>query len=390
MIYDKAFFDEPIPREGTGSLKWEHAKREGRQLIPMWVADMDLRCAEEITQALIERAKHPVYGYTDLDDAAKDALSGFQLRRHGVAVGRDEQLMLPCVVTGLRLAVDCLTEPGDSVIYQPPGYGPFLSSIVDNGRVPAANPLLQGADGRWRMDLEGLEGLLKQGARLMLLCSPHNPVGRLWTRDELRELLDLLSKYRCTLVCDEIHQDFVYDGARFTPILSMDTDAPVVSLVSASKTFNIAGLLQSALITRDKELLKRLSTDAYRVGITCGNVFGLAGTQAAYEKGDAWLDGLIKYLTQARDLVVAELGRSLPECRVSPLEATYLMWLDMRAYGLDERTMLDRCCNAGVMPSGGTGFSKEHGEGFLRLNIACPHSQTLKALECMKTAISGR
>lgn len=390
MKYDKAYFDEPLDRSNTGSFKWDCAKKGDQQLIPMWVADMDFRCAKEITSALIERAEHPAYGYTNLDEQAATALSGYLLRRHGLSIKSNEQAMLPCVITGLRIAVDSLTEKGDKVIYQPPGYGPFLSSITDDGRVPAANPLIQDKDERWRMDLEGLEALLKDGARLMLLCSPHNPVSRLWTKQELSELLALLGKYNCTLVCDEIHQDFVYDNAVFTPILSLNAKAPVVALVSATKTFNIAGLQQAAMLTRDLSLLHRLTDDMNKVGVTSGNLFALIGTKAAYEKGDAWLDALIPYLQEGRDLALEAIASRLPRCRVSPMQATYLMWLDMRDYGLSEEKLLALMADAGVMPSGGTIFSKTLGEGFLRLNIACPHSQTLTAIDRMGAALKGR
>ncbi len=391
-MYDKAFFDEPIERRNTACEKWDGIReREGRELNPMWVADMDFRCPAEVTEALIKRAEHPVYGYTEQTEAAIGAMLDFMKRRHHLSLAREQQAMMPCVVSGLRAAVLSQTAPGDKVIVQPPVYGPFFASVRENDRVVAESPLLCGEDGRYIMDLEGVERHCREGAKLMLLCNPHNPVGRAWTRGELQALLDILQTYGVVLVSDEIHEDFVFEKDGFTPVLSLATaqDARVVALTSASKTFNLAGLHQAALFTRNQELKNALADTMHRVGVVQGNIFGMVATEAAYRYGDAWLDGLLSYVKLAEKLARDELARRLPEVVLSPLEATYLGWMNMRAFGLSTDELMKRTHAAGVAFTPGTFFGAEAGEGFLRINLACPHSQTLDAIKRLEKAIKG-
>lgn len=389
MAYDSQFFDQTPSRLGTHCEKWDGLRlREGAELLPMWVADMDFLCPLEVTQALSQRAAHGIYGYTMEPAQAQEALLGFLKRRHGLALTREQQTMLPCVITGLKSAVRIFTQPGDSVIVQPPVYGPFFSSIRDNDRVVAESPLLRDTQGRYTMDFESIEALCRAGAKLMLLCSPHNPVGRCWTQGELERLWGILSRYGVALVSDEIHWDFVFEKGVFTSTLALAQDpaAPIVALTSASKTFNLAGLQQAALLTRNPALLKAFQQDMNRAGVAMGNIFGMAATQAAYEHGDAWLEGLLAYLTKSRALLEAELPLLLPKAVLSPLEATYLAWVDLRAYGFSTRALQQRTHQAGVAFTMGNFFGAQ-GEGFLRINLACPHSQLREALSRLQKAI---
>ena len=279
MKFDNAFFDLPIDRRGTACEKWDCLmEREKRELNPMWVADMDFRCVPEITEALVKRASHPVYGYTEQTDAAIDAMLGFMSRRHGVDLSKQQQTLLPCVITGLRAAVCALTKPGDAVIVQPPVYGPFFASAKENGRVAAESPLVRDENGRYTMDFADIERKCEDGAKLMLLCNPHNPVGRVWTRDELQTLLDILAKHGVPLISDEIHEDFVYQKGAFHPILSLATkdDDRVVALTSASKTFNLAGLQQAVMFTRNQPMKQQLEDAMRFAGVVQGNIFALA------------------------------------------------------------------------------------------------------------------
>ena len=247
-MYDRAFFDRPIDRRGTACEKWDVAMaRDARVSNPMWVADMDFRCPDEVVNALCERAAHPVYGYTEQTDRAVAAMLDFMERRHGLRLTPSEQIMLPCVVSGLKAAVQAFTQPGDRIIVQPPVYGPFYASVRDNGREVAECPLRCDDAGRYTMDLQSVEDACRAGARMMFLCSPHNPVGRVWSREELKALFAVLARYDVLLVSDEIHEDFVYRPGMFVPALDLAVEAGVraISMTSASKTFNLAGLQQA-------------------------------------------------------------------------------------------------------------------------------------------------
>jgi len=368
------------------------AQHEGRELLPMWVADMDFRCPPEVTEALVSRAQHPVYGYTEQTDSSVEALLGFMSRRHQVELNMNQQATLPCVVSGLRAVICALTRPGDGVLVQTPVYGPFFDVVRQNGRTLVASPLLREADGRYAMDFDGMEAALRGGVRLVMLCSPHNPVARVWTRAELTRVYALCSQYGATLVSDEIHCDFVYEKGAFVSAMQLDDaeDARLISLVSASKTFNLAGLQQAAMLTRNQTIRHAVIEQMRNTGVKFGNLFALVGTEAAYRHGDPWLDGLTAYLDAARTLLRSELAARLPEAICSPQEATYLAWLDLRAYGLTTAELMRRTYDAGVALSPGLFFDPKLGEGFLRLNFACPHSQTLEAVRRLETALRGR
>lgn len=390
MHYDHVFFDEVIDRRGTDCEKWDgiNAGRK-TELLPMWVADMDFRCPEAVSRALVARAMHPVYGYTEQTEAAVEAQLAFLKRRHGVAVSKAQQVTLPCVVTGLRAAVRVLTRPGEGVLVQPPVYGPFFRVTTENARTVVESPLIRDESGTYRMDYAGIEAALQRGVKVILLCSPHNPVGRCWTREELARLYGLCKAYCATLISDEIHMDFVYAPGTFISALTLDEgeDARIAVLTSASKTFNLAGLRQATLLTRNPALLKALADDMDAAGVVDGNLFSYLATEAACRDGDAWLDAMLAYLDEARALVQRELAARLPKAVMTPIEATYLAWLDLRAYGHSTAELTRRTHAAGVAFTPGTFFGQEAGEGFLRLNFACPHSQTLEAIRRLETAL---
>ena len=390
MTYDQTFFDTPLDRHGTACEKWDALEaRLGHEINPMWVADMDFRCPPEISDALVRRAAHPAYGYTAQTEEAVQAMLAFMRRRHGIALRADEQLLLPCVISGLRAAVLTCTQPGDKVIVQPPVYGPFYASARENGREIAECPLQRDASGYYTMDLDAVERACRDGAKQMLLCNPHNPVGRAWTRDELTALWAVLKRYGVTLVSDEIHEDFVYERGAFVPMLTVATGAEdrVLALTSASKTFNLAGLQQAVGFSRNAALLQAVSDTLRNVGVVQGNIFALAATEAAYRHGDAWLDALLVYLREGERILRAELARLLPKAVLSPLEATYLAWVDLRAYGLSTEALLSRCRDAGVEFTPGTFFGEEAGEGFLRVNLACPHDRIRLAASQLAKAV---
>ena len=352
--------------------------------VPLWVADMDFRCAPAIGEALARRAAHPCYGYTMVTDEDIAAFLAYNERRHGLRNAAEDVLMLPCVVTGLKLFVRCFTEPGERVAILTPVYGPFTFRRAQRpeGRAGGADP---GRDDRYQIDFDRLEEAFRAASALMLMCSPHNPVGRCWTREELEKVLALTRRYGVKLCVDEIHAEFVFAPQRFVPILSLtEAGDEVVSLMSASKTFNIAGLQQACPDPKPGALLEALGKERDAAGVVTGNIFALEGTRAAWTEGETWLDGLMDYLTGNLQLLGRLLKENLPFARMSPVEATYLAWLDLRAYEGSCARLSQKFRHAGVALTSGTFFGPE-GEGFMRLNFGCPAAQLTEGVKRMKS-----
>ena len=292
MRFNDAFFEQPMDRRNTDCEKWDDRAVMNEGGIPLWVADMDFPCAPAITEALKKRAEHPCFGYNIQNPADEQALIGFWQRRHGVTIQAGQTLMLPCVITGLKTCVRAFTQPGDAVAIFTPIYGPFYQAIEKNGRRVARVPLIMDRQRRYQMDLEGMEDALKDGAKLIMLCNPHNPVSRLWSKEELTALCRLAQRYDVPLVSDEIHADFVYAPGKFTSILSVPEGRDrAVMLCAASKTFNVAGLQQAAAVCFREDMRKALQAEMDGAGITSGNTFALLATRAAYTDCDEWLDG---------------------------------------------------------------------------------------------------
>ena len=388
MKFDEAFFDKGIDRRNTNCEKWDDRNVMDADAVPLWVADMDFPCPPAISEAIRERAEHPCFGYNLDDPAEEEALIGYWRRRHGIAFQAEDIQMLPCVVTGLKVCVRALTAPGDSVAIVTPVYGPFYGSIRSNGRkVHPVSLLRRGDTGRYELDFQGMEEALKNGAKLMMLCSPHNPVSRLWSEEELTRLCRLAHKYDVPIVCDEIHADFVYKPGRFVSVLAIPEGRErAVMLCSASKTFNVAGLQQAAMVCENPEMMGRLRRDMNASGAVSGNTFARIAARIAYTACDDWLDGLMDYLDGNRRLLAEWVAGDLPKVKMSPVEATYLAWLDLRAYGLTCEEMARKFRAAKVALSGGTFFGEE-GEGFMRVNFACPRSQLAEGIKRVKAAL---
>ena len=387
MRFDKEYFDAGLYRLDTRCEKWDGARAEYGDVLPMWVADMDFPSPPAVQEALLRRAAHPTFGYTCEMEDDWQAVCDFWQRRHGLTVTPGDMTMLPCVVTGLKMAILALTEPGDGAIIQSPVHGPFRMSVEATGRTLMDAPLAHQADGSYHMDLEAVEARLKQGAKLMILCNPHNPVSRAWTCEELTALIELLKRYNVPLASDEIHADFVYAPGKFVPVLSI-TQENVLSFCAASKTFNLAGLQQATCICPDERIRSAIIAQKTKAGVTCGNVFALEGTRAAYQHGDAWLDGLMDYLTGNRDHLAALVKELLPRAVLTPMTATYLGWLDLTAYGYDEEELVRRTHEAGVMFTMGRFFG-DSGNGFARINIGCPRHHITEAIRRLARALEG-
>ena len=386
MKFDEAYFDRGIDRVGTRCEKWDGSRKEhGEGIIPLWVADMDFPSPPAVQEAILRRAQHGTYGYTELLDDDMEALTAFWQRRHGLTLAKEDVTLLPCVITGMKVAINALTQPGDGVIIQSPVYGPFRFSVEATGRRLLDAPLIRRDDGRYDMDLAAIEAHLKAGASLMLLCSPHNPVSRAWSKQELSDLLALLRRYDVPLVSDEIHADFVYAPGKFVPVLSIEQEN-VVSLCAPSKTFNLAGLQQASCLCRDEQVRKALEAQIEASGVRSGNLFALEATRAAYNEGDEWLDGLLAYLDGNRRRLADLVKELLPKAVLSPLEATYLGWLDLRAYSCNTEELMARAIKAGVQFTGGTFFG-DVGDGFLRVNIGCPRRNIEEGIRRLAKAL---
>ena len=388
MRFNQEYFDEGLYRMGTRCEKWDECRAEhGGEVIPLWVADMDFPSPPAVQEAILRRAAHPTYGYTAVLEDDTRALTDFWQRRHGLKLEAQDVMMLPCVVTGIKLAILALTQPGDGVIIQSPVYGPFRFSVAATGRTLMDAPLLRREDGSYDMDLAAVEKQLQAGAKMMVLCNPHNPVGRVWTKEELSALLSLLNRYGAYLVSDEIHADFVYAPNVFTPMLSVQRER-VISLCAASKTFNLAGLQQASLLCGEAEIRGKIQAEMDRAGVRSGNIFALEATRAAYNEGDAWLDGLIAYLDGSRALLKELVARHLPRAVLTPMEGTYLAWLDCRAYGMTTDELMARAVEAGVVFTGGEFFG-HGGEGHLRINIGCPRRYVEEGILRLAVALEG-
>jgi len=381
-------FDKVIPRAGTSSLKYDarNAVFGQSDVIPLWVADMDFAVPAAVQRALTERAAHPVYGYTVYPDALCESLLHWLAVRQGWTVPREWIIFCPGVVPSLHAAILAFTQPGDSVIVQPPVYAPFLSAAETTGRKTVLNPL-KFADGQYRFDLEDFERCAAAGARLLLLCSPHNPVGRVWQAQELQALLDICQRHDITVVSDEIHADLVYPGVRHTPLATLaHGKVKVITAVAPSKTFNIPGLGLSALIVPDAKDRAAINKAFASLHVSASNPFSIVAFEAAYREGAAWLEALLDYLAGTRDIVREFLLQHLPQIKLIEPQGTYLLWLDCRGMAMDDHQLKQFFVQeAGVGLSPGVLFGTP-GSGFMRMNIGAPRSVIRQALEQIANA----
>ena len=387
-MYD---FDRIIERRGTDSIKWNGLEERfgSGDVIPLWVADMDFPAPGPVIRAVPERAGHGVFGYTRTPERFYDAVTGWLKRRHGWEVFRNEISFSPGIVTALVMIVEAFSEPGDQILVQSPVYYPFFDVIRKSGRTVIDSPLFRGETGRYEIDFEDLEKkLARPETTLMLLCSPHNPVGRVWTRAELTRMGELCCAHGVLVAADEIHCDFVYPGHAFIPFMSLGDDLGMncLSLMAPSKTFNMAGLKSSLVMAKNPEILNTYNAQLEAHHLDGMNCFGLAATVAAYEEGDEYVDQLIPYLEGNVTLVRNFLRERLPQIKLFDPEGTYLLWLDCRAVSEDPRELKDFFLKkARVALSPGAVFGPT-GASFMRMNIGCPRSVITEALDRIEGA----
>jgi cysteine-S-conjugate beta-lyase len=385
-------FDKIIARDDTASVK-----QDGRagyfgtsDVLPLWVADMDFAAPEAVTKALIQRAEHPVYGYSFYPESMVDALISWLKNRHGWIVERDWIVMAPGVVTSLFASVMAFTEQGEGVIVQPPVYAPFFSAVTTNQRRLIENPLIL-VDGVYYIDFEQLERCAADGAKMLIFCSPHNPVGRVWHKAELEQLLAITRRYDMTILSDEIHADLIYPDQQHTTLAMLANGSDkIITAVAPSKTFNIPGLGLSALVVPNpaqRIALKKVFDSLHLINT---NPFSIAAFEAAYRCGEAWLDALLIYLRDNRDFVSDYLKKNIPAIQLIESQGTYLLWLDCRGLNMTDlqlEAFFVKEAKVGLNP--GKSFGKG-GNGFMRLNIASPRSVIADALNRIATTLNAR
>ena len=385
-------FDRIIDRRNTDCLKYDFAERRGKpeDVLPLWVADMDFPTSGYVLDALQERVAHGIFGYTEIGDRYFEAVAGWMERKHGWQVKQDWLVKTPGVVFGLAMAVKAFTEKGDSVLIQQPVYYPFKEVIEDNDRQVVSSDLVLGSDNRYHIDFADFERkIIENQVRLFILCSPHNPVGRVWKRDELLKIGELCLKHGVLVVSDEIHQDFVYGENKHLVFADLAPEFEKISITctSPAKTFNLAGLQVSNLFIPDPALREAFRKQIAASGYSQLNTLGLTAGEAAYRFGEEWHNGVIDYLEQNIIYLKSYLNQELPEIRMIEPEGTYLVWLDFRGLGLTVPELEHLIIHKAKLWLDSGAIFGAAGEGFQRINIACPRATLKQALEQLKQAV---
>lgn len=384
-------FDNAIERKGTNSLKYDFAAERGKpdDVLPLWVADMDFQTAPPVMEALEHSVRHGIFGYSESKQEYFDTLHQWYSQNFQWNVEKRWLVKTPGVVFAICAAIRSLTKKGDAVLIQQPVYYPFAQSVVKNDRVLVNNPLAS-RDGAYSVDFEDFEEkIVRNHVRLFLLCSPHNPVGRVWTKEELTRMGDICVKHGVLVVSDEIHADFVYPGYRHFVFagLKPEYSGIAITCTSPSKTFNLAGLQVSNIFIANPKLRRLFADEIEKTGYSQLNTMGLTACQAAYAHGRQWLEELKEYLSENLDFVRRFLAEKLPQIKLVEPQGTYLVWLDCRALGLNEEQLEDLFVNrAKLWLDSGSLFGPE-GAGFERINIACPRKTLRQALLQLEKAV---
>jgi len=376
-------FDELIERRGTGCVKWDESLND---VIPLWVADMDFAVAPAILEAIRQRAKHPVFGYTFVQDDYYESVISWFNRRHGWTIQREWMLYTTGVVPAMSCVIKALTMPGEKVLILSPDYNCFFSSIRNNGCEVLENKLVR-KNYSFEIDWNDFEiKCADEKTTVFLLCNPHNPTGRVWTRKELERMRDICHLHHVRIVSDEIHCELIRPGYHFCPMGIIDSEAIILN--SPSKSFNIAGLQIANIICQDAEIRRRIDR-AININEVCDvNPFAPIAVKAAYNESEEWIDELNQYLCQNYQILNLFFSKELPQCKVCKLEGTYLVWIDVSALGEPVEQLCERLLNKGkVWVNPGTMYGTESGMGYIRINIACPRNRLIEGLKRIKATI---
>ena len=384
-------FDENAIREGTNSIKYDLRREifgEGN-VIPMWVADMDFNTPDFLIKALRERLNHPIYGYSFRPKEYFSSISDWMKTRHDWTVAEEWICFSPGIVPALNFCTLAFTEPGDSIIVQPPVYFPFFSAAEVHDRKLIYNRLKE-ENGTWVMDYDSLIAEIDERTKLLILCNPHNPVGRAWRREELLKLADICINRNILILSDEIHCDLVLPGFNHSPVATLSDKIAenTITCIAPSKTFNLAGLSTSSVIISNPSLRKAFNRVAENLHVTNGNIFGTVASISAYSEGHKWLEALLEYIDNNVDFVMNYCTKMIPEIIPVQPEATYMIWLDCRKLGLTGKELQEFFIKkAGVGMNEGSTFGPG-GEGFMRMNLATSHQTIRKAMEQIEKAVS--
>ncbi len=386
-------FDEQINRENTASYKYDlrDVYFGKKDVIPMWVADMDFKTPSFIIEAIRNRLDHEILGYTFRPDSFYESVANWMKRRHGWDVKKEWISFSPGIVPALNLAVLAFTQPGDKIIVQKPVYFPFFPAIESHGRILVNNPL-QFEGGKYKMDFEDLVRKTDSRAKMIMLCSPHNPTGNVWEFEDIRRLTEICLERKILILSDEIHSDLVFKDNRHIPTASLSPEISEITFtcVAPSKSFNLAGLSTSAVITSNMTLKERYDRMIEDIHVGGGNLFGFIALEAAYNNGEKWLNALMEYLEDNLHYLIRYLRENIPSIKPVIPEATYMVWLDCRELGLGDKELNQFMIHeAGLGLSDGTIFGKE-GSGFQRINIGCPRAVLVNALHKLKNAVVQR
>ncbi|MDF2679564.1 MAG: cystathionine beta-lyase [Brevibacillus sp.] len=390
MNYD---FDQVHNRFNTDSLKWDKAEKlfGEKDILPMWVADMDFRCPGPVIDHVISRAEHGIFGYTARSNAYFESFIGWVERRHHWTIKKEWIRCSPGILTALSIIVQTFSQPGDKVIIQPPVYHPFPDVVQKNGRELVLNPLIL-KNGRYEMDYEDLISKIDSTVKMIILCNPHNPVGRVWTKEELERLGQICAEHNVLVVSDEAHFDLIHNGYRHTPFASISETFSLGSITctAPSKTFNMAGLQMSNIIIPDQGRRNRFTKALDTLHLGLSNTFGIAAAEMAYKHGDEWLDQCLNYLGENLAFLTDFIQTNIKEVNVIQPEGTYLVWLDCRQLGMDAKT-LEQFFQKQAKVAFDEGYKfGPGGEGFTRVNIACPRTVLEEGLKRIANAVNQR
>jgi cystathionine beta-lyase len=367
-------FDKLVDRDHTANVKYDlREKYFGKKdVLPMWVADMDFETPPFIREAVQKRASHPIYGYSFRTDAYFQSMIGWFERRFKWSIEKDWILFSPGVVPAFNFALQAFTKPGDKIIVQPPVYFPFFSAIKNNNRIQLDNRLIY-KNNQYFIDFDDLRQKARE-ASMIFFCSPHNPSGRCWSKEELTELANICMENDVFILSDEIHADLILPGHKHIPTASLSDEIAqkTITCVAPSKTFNIAGLATSSVIIKDEALREKFNDAIEKVHVAGGNLFGAIALEAGYSKGDQWLDELMIYIQDNYHFLREAIASDFPQLKIVPLEATYLCWIDFTQTGFSDEEIRDRLINKAALGLSHGPIFGQGGEGFQRMNIAAP------------------
>ena len=387
-------FDTVIDRKGTRSLKYDFAVRRGKpeNVLPLWVADMDFQTSSYITEALEDMVKHGVFGYSESEEHYFEAVQNWMERHYNWHVKESWMTKTPGIVFALAMAVKAYTQENDAVLIQPPVYYPFKEVVEDNHRRLVNNTLVLGGDGTYTIDYEDFEKkIIEENVKLFILCNPHNPVGRVWTREELIRLGEICQKYQVKVVSDEIHADFVFKGKhQVFAAISREFADFTITCTSPSKTFNLAGLQISNIFISNPQIRETFKQEINRAGYSQLNVAGLIGCEAAYSDGEEWYEAMKAYVAANIEYTKEYVEKYLPGVSMTEHEGTYLVWLDFRETGLGVEELEDLIIHKAKLWLDSGKIFGEKGKGFQRINVACPRATLTEALERIRRALEER